>query len=219
MRSVRIDNAYRGIVLKPETGRVYVLPWVDHHDKAYQWAKNRICNIHPETGSLQIIDVEVVQAVQLPEKNHTGSLQPGLFDSIQNRDLLQLGVPEVLLPLIRNLKTEEELDQVADRLPQEVYEALFFLAAGYSMEEVLQEMERSQKPAAVDTEDYLAALENADSKRRFFVVEGDLELAAILNAPLEKWRVFLHPSSAGWWRGIGMGLYVYLAEQGPVKRW
>jgi hypothetical protein len=26
------------------------------------------------------------------------------------------------------------------------------------------------------------------------MVEEDLELAAILNAPLEKWRVFLHPS-------------------------
>lgn len=30
--------------------------------------------------------------------------------------------------------------------------------------------------------------------RRFFVVEDDLELSAILQAVLEKWRVFLHPS-------------------------
>jgi len=28
MRSVRIDQAYRGIVLKPEKGNVYVLLWI-----------------------------------------------------------------------------------------------------------------------------------------------------------------------------------------------
>src|SRR5690606_19412189 len=46
----------------------------------------------------------------------------------------------------------------------------------------------------VDTEDYEAALENPDTRRRFHVVEDEVELAEILNAPLEKWRVFLHPS-------------------------
>ena len=56
--SVRIDQAYRGVVLKPEKGNVFVLLWVDHHDKAYQWAANKVYRIHPETGSLQVIDVE-----------------------------------------------------------------------------------------------------------------------------------------------------------------
>ncbi|RLC07661.1 MAG: DNA helicase, partial [Deltaproteobacteria bacterium] len=36
LRSVRIDQVYRGIVLKPEKGNAYMLLWVDHHDKAYQ---------------------------------------------------------------------------------------------------------------------------------------------------------------------------------------
>ena len=38
-RSVRIDQDYRGIVLKPESGNVYVLLWVDKHDDAYDWAR------------------------------------------------------------------------------------------------------------------------------------------------------------------------------------
>ena len=67
LRSVRIDQAYRGIVLKPETGNVYVLLWVDHHDKAYDWAENKIYNIHPQTGSLQVINIEEVKGVQ-PEQ-------------------------------------------------------------------------------------------------------------------------------------------------------
>ena len=56
-----------------------------------------------------------------------------------------------------------------------------------------QEMEPS-KEEKVDTEDYAKALEKPTSKQRFYVVEDELELAAILHAPLEKWRVFLHPS-------------------------
>ncbi|HNW10274.1 MAG TPA: DNA helicase, partial [Candidatus Rifleibacterium sp.] len=50
LRSVRIDEAYRGIVLKPDKDNVYVLLWVDHHDEAYRWAENKQCLIHPETG-------------------------------------------------------------------------------------------------------------------------------------------------------------------------
>ena len=71
LRSVRIDHAYRGIVLKPETCNVYVLLWVDHHDKAYEWAENKMYNIHPQTGSLQVINIEEVK------KSPTGTTRCG----------------------------------------------------------------------------------------------------------------------------------------------
>ena len=51
-RSVRVDQDYRGIVLSPETGNVYVLLWVDKHDAAYDWARRHRCDIHPTTGVL-----------------------------------------------------------------------------------------------------------------------------------------------------------------------
>lgn len=96
--------------------------------------------------------------------------------------------------MIRELKSESDLDRISDQMPQEAYEALFFLACGYTLEEVFREIETSEEPKAVDTNDFETALENPDSRRRFYVVEDDLELAAMLNEPLEKWRVFLHPS-------------------------
>jgi len=194
LHSVRIDQAYRGIILKPDKNNVYVLLWVDHHDKAYQWAQNKICNIHPETGSLQVLDVEEAQVDVTAQEDVSEPAEEDLFTGIRDRHLLRLGIPEILLPVVRSIKTEDELDRAADYLPQEAYEALFYLAAGYSLEEVFREMEKSEEPQKVDTSDYEAALENPDSQRRFFVVEDDLELAAILHAPLEKWRVFLHPS-------------------------
>ncbi len=56
--------------------------------------------------------------------------------------------------------------------------------------------QRIGKPAIqrVDTNDLSAALEHPDSRRRFVTIHTDEELNSILDAPLEKWRVFLHPS-------------------------
>ena len=194
LRSVRIDQNYRGIVLKPKSGNIYMLLWVDHHDRAYQWAKNKMVRIHPETGSIQIFDVEpVLDVVQKPVEEEQ-EIEKLLFEDVSEKELLRLGVPEPFLPVVKRLKTEEELDQISPYLPQEAYEALFFLAEGFSLEEIYEELGMLDKPEAVDTDDYAKALDNPDSKRRFFVAEDDLELIKILNAPLEKWRVFLHPS-------------------------
>ena len=196
LRSVRIDQTYRGIVKKPDTGNVYMLLWVDHHDKAYDWAKNKKCKINPETGSVQVYDVDENQLAAaekdiLPSEKY----QESLFASVHDRHLLKLGVPKELLPMVRNIFSEEQLDQVVGQFPTEANEALTALAAGYTLEEVYREFDKTiDKETQIDAEDYEAALENLDTKRRFFVVEDDLLLQEILEAPLEKWRVFLHPS-------------------------
>ncbi len=192
IRSVRIDQNYRGIILKPASGNVYMLLWVDQHDKAYAWAENRIFSINAETGGLQVVNVE--EKILPPKTPQIKDSGKHLFVSCRDAELLRLGVPEILLPLVRQLKTKDDLDVIESQLPQEAYEALFFLAEGFSMEDVLKDLEKEQTPEAVDTSDFVAALENSDSKRRFHVVEGALELAEILNSPLELWRIFLHPS-------------------------
>ncbi len=191
LRSVRIDQTYRGIALAPDQGNVYVLLWVDHHDKAYKWAANKICNIHPETGSLQVIAVKEESA---PEKTKNKKQPAGLFDGIRDRHLTGLGLPEMLLPLVRTLRNEDDLDRHAKDFPQEAAEALYMLAAGYTLEEVHRELEKPEQPAEVDTSDFAVALANPDSQRRFYVVDNEKELEEMLHAPLEKWRVFLHPS-------------------------
>ena len=54
MRSLRIDRGYRAIVYKPVRGDVHMLLWADKHDEAYQWATRRRCDVHPETGAVQV---------------------------------------------------------------------------------------------------------------------------------------------------------------------
>lgn len=197
LRSVRIDQSYRGIVMKPDEGNVYMLLWVDHHDDAYQWARNRIVQIHPETGSLQVIPME---EGELPVSNgdatdvHEGEDDEDLFAEHRDRELVRLGVPEELMPLVRSIRTEEQLDELQPYLPEEAYEALFLLAAGCSQREVDNELSYRRQDEEVDTADYETALQRPNSKRRFAVVEDDEELERMLEAPLEKWRVFLHPT-------------------------
>ena len=197
LRSVRIDQSYRGIVMKPDQGNVFMLLWVDNHDDAYQWARNRVVQIHPDTGSLQVIPMEEGEMpVSNGEAADTDEAEEAedLFAEHRDRELVRLGVPEELMPLVRNIRTEEQLDELQQYLPEEAYEALFLLAAGYSQREVDNELAYSREQEQVDTDDYQAALQRPNSKRRFAVVEDDEELERMLEAPLEKWRVFLHPT-------------------------
>ena len=137
-RSVRIDDSYRGILLKPDQSNVYVLLWIDNHDEAYAWARRKKCAVHPDTGSLQIYDA--LEGQQEPSEPEQGS---GLFDHVPERKLAQLGVPRELIPRVRQVRSKEELEELISALPQEAYEALFFLSEGFSVEEVFREMDRT----------------------------------------------------------------------------
>ena len=61
VRTVRIDQQYRAVVLHPDDGDVYVLVWVDNHDEAMDWARNKEFGVNPATGAFQIINVDEVQ--------------------------------------------------------------------------------------------------------------------------------------------------------------
>jgi superfamily I DNA/RNA helicase len=72
-------------------------------------------------------------------------------------------------------------------------DGLILLADGKAIEAVIEELER-QRPVAIDPTDVAAALDTPESKAEFLVITDDDELEAMLSAPLERWRVFLHPS-------------------------
>ena len=189
--SVRIDQAYRAVVFHPASS-VYVLTWVDHHDEAYDWAASKTFQVNPLTGALQVLNTEVVKAAPAAAVA-SGQQAAGLFDDVKDKHLLRLGVPEALLPLVRGLRSDTDLEKAEKQIPQEAYEALFLLASGYSLEEVFQEVDKRDEEVPVNTGDFVAALQNEDSCRRFYVVDEAKELTEILSAPLEQWRVFLHP--------------------------
>lgn len=198
LKSVRLDKDWRGIVFKPDTGDVYVLLFVAHHDDAYRWAENRKLTINPVTGAMQLITLEqVVEQTSAPQSPSAEATKPTdlppLFRALSDTDLMSLGVPEELLPTVRSLRSEEALDAVQAQLPAEAYEGLFLVAAGDTVDQVLQARE-TRVDVTVDTNDYASALSTAESQSRFVIVDNDEAMLAIMNAPLQQWRVFLHPT-------------------------
>lgn len=198
LRSVRIDQDWRGIVFKPDKGDVYVLMYVDKHDDAYNWAETRRVAINPVTGAMQLFAVE--RAEEAPETNapqqvaaKTPSESASLYADLSDAELLSIGTPEELIPQVRAIHSEQELDAMQGSLPVEAYEGLFLIAAGDTVSEVLTSRE-TRVDKAVDTEDFATALQTAESQARFVVVDDPDTMTAILNAPLAQWRVFLHPT-------------------------
>ena len=190
MRSVRINDNMRGIVLKPDVGNVYCLLWVDQHDAAYQWARRHRVAIHPDVGSIQVYAVEEI-AEEAAATEAVPVTRAGLFDALKDREIRRLGVPDERLAAVRAITVEDELDALEPLLPDEAFEALYLYAAGETYENIIGER---AAPSVVDQSDFSAALERDSTRRHFVVLTDDSDLEALLAAPLERWRVFLHPS-------------------------
>ncbi|MDR3428226.1 UvrD-helicase domain-containing protein [Silvimonas sp.] len=196
LKSVRIDQDWRGIVFKPSQGDVYVLLYVDHHDDAYLWAENRKIAINPVTGAMQIVLTEHVSVLQEPVTATAvaaAEKAPSPFTTLSNQELMSVGVPEDLLPAVRQINDETDLDGMHGTLPVEAYEALFLFLAGDSISQILVARE-TRVDVAIDVTDFAGALDRAESQSRFVIVEDDEALSTIMNAPLAQWRVFLHPT-------------------------
>src|SRR5438270_4752683 len=106
--SVRINQAYRAIVFHPSNSPVYILTWVDHHDEAYRWAERKRFVVHPATGALQVISAEAATEEPAPAVKKAGA---GMFANVKDKHVLQLGVPEEMLPLVRAISNDKQLEQ------------------------------------------------------------------------------------------------------------
>src|SRR5208337_3986150 len=63
--SVRVSDDIRLIVHKTDTS--LLLCYVDHHNKAYEWAERRKLETHPKTGAAQLVEIrETVQEILIP---------------------------------------------------------------------------------------------------------------------------------------------------------
>jgi hypothetical protein len=192
IRSARITQGLRAIL--HVAGSRFTLLYAGQHDDAYKWSEKRTVGTHPKTGVLQIVEAaeETEEAIR---EEVAGRAEPQLFspDRFEDAYLLSLSVPESWLPTIRLLRDEDQLLQIAEKLPQEVAERLLNLAAG----------EVVAPPPPVAPEAPLTS--SSDNLRRFWVVEEGADLAHLLNQPLDAWIRFLHPSqrelATKEWRG------------------
>lgn len=196
LHSVRIDQDYRGIILKQYDGGAYIFLWIDKHDDAYNWAARHKFGVNKHTGSIQIVATEEATEVEAPKAETVVKIEdnrPDIFQAFSDEDLQQIGATDELIPIIRTIKEIDDVEKLERRLPSQVYDALYMLALGEPFNEVLDEL--GIKPEEhFDPEDFNTALDLATNQQHFLSITDDKDLTAILNEPMAKWRVFLHPS-------------------------
>ena len=181
--SLRVSSDIRMIVHKSVDS--LLLCYVDHHDKAYQWAERRKLEIHPKTGAAQLVELrETVREISIPTyvpSEQPAPAKPRLFEGVAEEVLLAYGVPMEWLDDVRQVD-EEGLLVLADHLPGEAAEALLEIATG------------GQPQLPVMAASGLDPFEHPDARRRFRVMTDADELARALDFPWDKWTVFLHPA-------------------------
>ena len=179
--SVRVNRDIRLIVHKT-TGSL-LLCYVDHHDKAYQWAERRKLETHPTTGAAQLVEIrERVQEIAIPKYVEAAKPAPkALFSTYSDDQLLAYGVPVEWVADVR-VADEDSLLELVDHLPSEAAEALLELATG-GTPVVAKLVEKIEDP-----------FQHPDAQRRFRIMSDVDELARALEYPWDKWTVFLHPA-------------------------
>lgn len=191
--SVRVSLDIRIIVHRTQNS--LLLCYVDHHDKAYQWAERRKLEAHPRTGAAQFVEIrerveervlrrEAPAPVAPPAYQSKSSKPLALFERCSDEELLSYGVPAEWLPDVKQAD-EDGLLALSDHLPAEAAEALLELATGGKPKP------RPVAPAA-------DAFAHPDARRRFRLMTNVEELKQALEYPWDKWTVFLHPAQREW---------------------
>lgn len=186
LRTVRIDQAYRAIIRAPKEGDLYHLLWVDHHDKAMNWAKNKVFEWNRLTTSFQIFEVKQEPEPLIEKPGHLSTFMHQFSDN----DLLKIGVPEVLLDSVKRLNDLNELQTIEKFIPKEVFENIFYLFDGVKIEQIIEEVEEGK----LISDKFEEQLKSINNQRFFFEISEESEMESILSDDFKKWKIFLHPS-------------------------
>ncbi len=191
MEDDKVRFARRGelvaTVIEPTRGDLLIVAHIGSESDARDWAANKRFEVHPAIGMLQVFDVVEAEAV-------AAEFEGGLFDEFDDAALRAVGLPDALLPAVRAVSNEEDLDALAPHVPPEASDGLYLLASGHDLDEALAQLDRAAAPdEGVDTEDFAAAVHHPESKRSFLVVDAPEDLEAVLTGSVEAWRLYLHP--------------------------
>ena len=97
VRSARLGDDYRAIVIAPEKGDTFLLMYVDHHDEAYRWCANKQFEAHGSLGTLQVFDVEEVSKVvdeEIGSAAYATEEDYYPLDDLTDEDLFHAGAPQ-----------------------------------------------------------------------------------------------------------------------------
>ena len=120
LRTARVDDTYRAII-GVASDDTFCLLWVDHHDEAMDWARNKRFEWNSYTNAFQVTSVAMVETAA-PVEHHE---KKTAMEAFSNEQLLRIGVPEHQLALVRTVDTIEDLEKIEASLSGDVFENLF----------------------------------------------------------------------------------------------
>lgn len=189
MKTARIDDNYRAVIAIIDNN-AYLL-FVGTHEAAYNWGMRKRLVWNDHTQACQLITIQQTTQTE-PEKRDDEADQQAernsIFKDVDAEQIMKIGVPEELIPLVRNIATLNDLDPLEDTLPPDAYENIFNLLDGVPIHDLIAEMEEGR---AKENEDQLLSNNN---RRMFVELTDDEALQRILENDMEKWQIFLHPS-------------------------
>lgn len=187
LRTVRIDDNYRAIVGFPPTGNNYFMLWVDKHDDAHAWAKNKKLIWNAFIHSMQLYEpIEINEPTTEPSSYKIIPFHHPYNLTID--DLLNLGVPESEVEKVIQIISLDKLLEVKNNLPDEAYEKISLIFNGFDKRELLEQVKEG-KSISEDTE---IQLQSPNNKQNFIQNTEDPLLIQFLLGE-NNWQFFLHP--------------------------
>ncbi|MEW2329432.1 UvrD-helicase domain-containing protein [Micromonospora chersina] len=196
MRTIRINDFWRGVVLAPDDGSdTFLLLSVVPHDGAYTWAAKRLYTVNTATRALEVRNVVALEQITPALEKAAEQAPTLLFAKHSDTVLRHLGVDDQVLRAVRTITDKAQLEAFGALLPEDQFEVLQYLAEGFTPDEVYRDVVAERRPAEVTPEPSESLAEAiANTRSRIMLVTRPDELAEILDKPFAAWRVFLHPS-------------------------
>ncbi|WP_330460405.1 UvrD-helicase domain-containing protein [Streptomyces sp. NBC_00820] len=196
MRTIRITDFWRGVVLAPDDGSdMFLLVNVLPHDDAYTWAAKRLYSANTATRALEVRNAVALDELTPLYETAARTASRLLFAAYSDGTLRELGIDEQVLRAARSFVDKAQLEAFATLLPEDQLEVLQFLAEGFKPDEVYRDVVAVRRPVdapAEPVEDLATVIANTSGRIR--LVTGPRELEEALEKPFAAWRVFLHPS-------------------------
>lgn len=196
MRTIRINDFWRGVVLAPDDGSdTFLLLSVVPHDGAYTWAAKRLYTVNTATRALEVRNAVAIEQLT-PALEKAAAVAPTLLFARHSDTVLRdLGIDDQVLRAVRTIIDKRQLEAFGTLLPEDQFEVLQYLAEGCTPDEVHRDIVAERRPADAPAEPSESlAIAIANTGNRITLVTRPDELAEILDKPFAAWRVFLHPS-------------------------
>ena len=190
--SIRASKELR-IILAPlegESGANWLLVYVDHHDDAYHWAKRKQVSYTPATQTYDILWVKGEE-----EETQRADAAPGrgaaIWQAWTDAELQEIGVKQVLIPLVRQVSDEAGLRTLDEVVPEVTREALGFALLGEAPSEVIDYVAAGKVPLPPEpTPEQVLASPN--SQRNVAQLRRTDELERFYYGDFADWMIYLH---------------------------